>query len=284
MSKDIKQYGPWALITGASSGIGSGFARELAAKGLNVVLVARRALSLKSLAKELEASGVKTRTVVQDLAEPGAAQAVFDAVSDLDVGLLVSNAGAGKMGGFLQNRVEDLSQMLRLNVIAHMELSHVFASRFRRDGRRGGILLVSSTAGLQPVPLGANYSSAKAFVTNFGESLNAELAELGIDVSVVIPGPTNTAALTERTDVDMNKLPMPTLTVEAVVRQGLKALVRRRPSHIVGTINRWMARLTPKRMGSWIFGKLFHMNTAPRLLPTAPIAQQTSTYAVRSAA
>lgn len=246
--------------------------------------MARRELPLRRLESELKQKGVKTRVIVQDLSEPGAAQNVFDTLADLDLGLLVSNAQAGKTGGFLQNLVEDLGQMLRLNVIAPMESAHYFASRFRHRRRRGGILLVSSTAGLQPVALGANCSSAKAFVTNLGKSLSAELRPLRIDVSVVVPGPTNTPALMHRMDIDMSRLPMPAMKPEAVVKQGLSALVRQRPSHTAGWLYRWMARLTPRRMSSWVFSLLMRKNTKPELLPEAPISQALSNIGRRIAA
>lgn len=268
MAHNISKYGPWALVTGASSGIGSGFARTAARAGLNVVLVGRREPALGKLAAELD---VETRIVVQDLAAPNAAADVFASVADLDIGLLVSNAGAAKMGGFLQNRVEDLRAMVGVNVVAHMELSHLFATSLRTRGRAGGIVLVGSTAGLQPVALGANYSAAKAYVHNLGESLSAELRPLGVDVSVVIPGPTDTPALNERTDIDLSKMPMPTMSVQAVVDEALSALVRQQPSRVAGRLNRWMSRLTPKPLSSWMFGTLMRKNTPARLLPEAPL-------------
>ncbi len=277
MAKKMKTYGPWAVVTGASSGIGAGFAEELADAGLNVVLVARNREAMGKLAATLTAKGVETRIIVQDLTASDATSSVFDAIGDLDVGLLVSNAGVAKMGGFLQNRVEDLGAMLRLNVIAHMELCHWFASRLLRRGRTGGILLVSSTAALQPVPLAANYSGAKSFVLNFGESLNAELRSMGIDVTVLLPGPTDTRAINARDDIDMSTLPMPTMSVRSVVRQGFTALRRGRSSHIAGWVNRWMARMTPRRISGWVFGKLLHKRARKHLLPDAPLAEATHT-------
>jgi len=272
MARNIKEYGPWAIITGASSGIGAGFARRLVHEGLHVVLVGRRRPALNELATELQAHGAQTRVVVQDLAEPGAAQAVLDATEDLDVGVLVSNAGAGRMGGFLQNDAAALRSMLALNVIAQMELSHGFTTRLRRSGRHGGLLLVSSTAALQPVALGANYSAAKAYILNLGESLNAELRPLGIDVTVLVPGPTNTPGLNARDDIDMGSLPVPAMSVDAVVGEGLDALRRHRPRRVAGLVNRWMARLTPRALGGKIFGGMMGRIAPPRLRASAPLA------------
>lgn len=273
MSHRIDRHGPWAIVTGASQGIGEGFARELAARGYHLVLVSRRPEKLADLADQLETRHrIETRVVAADLSVPGAAAGIFAAVEDLDVGLLVSNAGAARMGGFLQNRVEHLTADLVLNALSHMELSHAFGSRLRARGRSGGILLVSSTAALQPMALGANYSGAKAFVTNLGESLQRELAEVDIDVTVLLPGPTDTQGLNDRDDVSLGNLPMTAMSVKALVNDGLRALERRKDSHIAGWMNRWSARLMPRRLMAWVLSKLLRRNTAPHLLPDAPIA------------
>lgn len=268
MSKIKTKYGPWALVTGASAGIGNEFAHQLAGEGLNLVLVARREETLRGLAEELERQhGIETRVLAQDLSEDGASDAVLDAVEDLDLGLLVSNAGAGKMGGFLQNSSSELREMLMLNVIAQMELSHGFASRLAAKERRGGLLLLSSTAALQPVPLGANYSAAKAYILNLGEALNAELKDHGIDVSVLVPGPTKTPGLLERDDVDFSVMPLPPMEVADVVRDGLDALVARKRSRVPGFMNRLMAALTPRSLAIPMWGSLLRKGVAPRLLP-----------------
>lgn len=287
MSHQIDRYGPWAIVTGASQGIGEGFARELAARGHRIVLVSRRPQRLTELAKQLEERfGVETRIATADLSQPGSAKSIMEAVADLDVGLLVSNAGAARMGGFLQNRVEHLTADLYLNALSHMELSHAFGSLLRARRRPGGILLVSSTASLQPMALGANYSGAKAFVTNLGESLHRELAEIDIDVTVLLPGPTNTDGLNQRDDVTLGNLPMATMSVPALVNEGLKALERRRGSHIAGWMNRWSARLMPRRVMAWVLSKLLRRNAATHLLPNAPVAEAPSTdiASIRTAA
>lgn len=273
MTRQIKRYGPWAIVTGASQGIGEGFARELARQGYHLVLASRRPERLAELATDLGREfGIETRVAEADLSRPGAAEAILERVHDLDVGLLVSNAGAARMGGFLQNDVEHLTADLHLNAVSHMQLAHAFASRLRAQGRSGGILLVSSTAALQPMEMGANYSASKAFLYNLGESLHRELAEIDVDVSVLLPGPTNTDGLNHRTDIAMGNLPMAAMSVEALVRQGLKALARRHSSHIAGAMNRWMARLMPRRWMAWMLSKMLRRNTAKHLLPSAPIA------------
>ena len=247
--------------------------RALARRGYHVVLVSRRPERLAEFAQSLSAEfGVQTRVVAADLSVPGAGKQVMDAVGDLDVGLLVSNAGAARLGGFLQNRVEDLSADLNLNALSHMELSHAFGSRLRAQGRSGGILLVSSTAALQPMALAANYSGAKSFVLNLGESIHRELAEIGVDVTVLLPGPTDTKGLREQGDVALGNLPMAAMSVERLVSEGLRALSQRKASHVAGAMNRWSARLMPRRLAAWIFSKLLRRNAAKHLLPTAPIA------------
>lgn len=284
-SQEITRYGPWAIVTGASQGIGEGFARELARRGFHIVLVSRREAPLAALGEALTARfGVQTRVVTADMSEPGAGRRVVDATADLDVGLLVSNAGAARMGGFLQNELAHLSADLHLNAASHLELTHVFASRLRARGRPGGVLLVASTAALSPMALGANYSGAKAFMTNLGESLNRELAELDIDVTVLLPGPTHTKGLHERSDIAMGKLPMPAMSVNALVLEGLQALKRRKARHVAGAMNRWSARLMPRRLMAWVLSRVLRRNTASHLLPSAPIAEQASVTPIRSVA
>ena len=108
-------------------------------------------------------------------------------------------------------------------------------------------------ASLQPMALGANHSGAKAFVYNLGESLNRELAEIDIDVTVLLPGPTDTQGLNDRTDIAMGNLPMTAMSVETLVLEGLTALRKNKPSHVAGTMNRWSARLMPRRLLAWMF-------------------------------
>jgi short-subunit dehydrogenase len=268
----IKRYGPWAIVTGASQGIGEGFARELAARGYHIVLVSRRAEKLAPIAQELRNTyGVQARVATADLSRPGAGRALVESLRDLDVGLLISNAGGARMGGFLQNSLDDLAADLNLNALSHLELSHAFGSLLRTRGRSGGILMVSSTAALQPMAMGANYAGAKAFVHTLGESIHREFAEIDIDVSVLLPGPTDTHGLNHRDDVAMGNLPMTAMPVQTLVRQGLNALAARKSSHIAGWMNR-MTALMPRRVLAWMFSTVLRRNTAKHLLPTAPIA------------
>jgi uncharacterized protein len=175
------RYGPVALVTGASSGIGKAFAAELAAKGLDLVLVARRLGRLEELAAQLaERHGVKAQPHQIDLAQPTAAQQMLDATSSLDVGLIVSNAGFG---------------MVNCNV--PMQLSRGFIPRLRERGK-GGIIFTSSVEGLMGCPYSTAYSSSKALVNALGEGLWAELHPEGIDVLTLCPGATESEAASKQ--------------------------------------------------------------------------------------
>ena len=209
--KDLKShYGPWALITGASSGIGEEFAHQLAAAGLDLILVARRQERLEALAEELgQAYGVATRTVRADLSSTTAVADIADATDDLEVGLLVSNAGsAGGVGSFLKGDDAIEADIVQLNAIAPMRLAYHFGNRMRTRGR-GGILFTSSTSAFQPTPYLANYAASKAYLLSLGEALNLELKDHSVDVTVLVPGATKTAVVKWFEGVDMSKVRMP---------------------------------------------------------------------------
>ena len=184
------RYGPWAVIAGASDGTGEAFAEYLAVRGVNVVLVARRASALEAVAARLTgAYGVECRTLVLDLSEPGAAAGMLAATQDLDVGLYVSNAGvAGVAEGFLDSSLADSMGAVRLNVATLVEATHGFGRRLRTRGR-GGIVIMASLVSLGGRPLFAMYAGTKAFDAVFAESLWAELRDENIDViGAIAPG------------------------------------------------------------------------------------------------
>lgn len=190
------KYGPWALVAGASDGVGAAFARGLAERGINVVLIARRQAVLDEVAAQIERdTAASTRTLAIDLVEPGAAAAVAAATSDLEVGLLVYCAGADpNFEPFLANPVEAAEAMVQRNCMVPMQLCHHFAAGMV-ERRRGGIVLFGSGAGLAG---GANmvaYGASKAFDMVFAEALWAELHDKGVDVLGLILGKTDTPAL-----------------------------------------------------------------------------------------
>jgi len=200
-----QQYGPWALVTGASSGIGRAFAEALAARGLNVVLVARRAERLQALAAQLEQQHrVQTQICVLDLAQPDAAPRLLDATAALDVGLVVSNAGFGLKGEHAGNDAQRMREMLAVNCQVPMLLTHGFIPRLRQRGR-GGLLLTSSVEALIGCPYSGVYSATKAFLSNLGEALWAELVGEGIHVLTLCPGATDTEAAALQ-GIDIRKL------------------------------------------------------------------------------
>ncbi|MEO8605039.1 MAG: SDR family NAD(P)-dependent oxidoreductase [bacterium] len=185
------RYGGWALITGASSGIGAEFARAIARDGMHCVLTARRGDRLRALAGELAACGVETRVVEADLATPDGAERLAAAVADLDVAVLVANAGFGAIGPFDSTDAARLAEMVTLNCSAPIVLVTRLLPRLRRRGR-GAIVITSSTSAHQPLPFHAVYGATKAFELSFGEALWGELQGSGIDVLVLAPGPVDT--------------------------------------------------------------------------------------------
>ena len=188
------RYGPVALVTGASSGIGQAFAEVLAAMGVDLVLVARRVERLEALGARLaEAHGVRAKVLQIDLTAPAAAQQMLDATAGLDVGLVVSNAGFGLKGEHAANDPQAMTEMLMVNCNVPMLLAHGFIPRLRQRGK-GGIILTSSIEGLMGCPYSTAYSSSKALVNALGEGLWAELQPEGIDVLTLCPGATESEA------------------------------------------------------------------------------------------
>lgn len=199
-------YGPVALVTGASSGIGKAFAEALAARGMDLVLVARRLDRLEELAARLaRAHGVVARTCQIDLAQPDAAIRMLDATASLDVGLVVSNAGFSLKGDHADNDPQVMAEMLMVNCHVPMQLTHGFIPRLRQRGK-GGIILTSSVEGLIGCPYSAAYSATKALVKSLGEALWAELQPDGIDVLTLCPGATESEAAA-KAGFDLSKLP-----------------------------------------------------------------------------
>ncbi|HSP18889.1 MAG TPA: SDR family NAD(P)-dependent oxidoreductase [Myxococcaceae bacterium] len=184
-----ERYGPWAVVTGASDGIGRDFAHRLAEAGVHLVLVARRAGLLETLAAELSRShGVSTRILPMDLSQPGAAEALSSGTSDLDVGLVVAAAGFGTSGPFLAADMARELDMVQLNCAVVTELAHRFGRRIAGRGR-GGLVLMSSLLAFQGVPRAATYAATKAYVQTLAEALHVELAPAGVDVVACAPGP-----------------------------------------------------------------------------------------------
>jgi short-subunit dehydrogenase len=226
---DKHAYGPWALVTGASSGIGEEFARQVAASGINVVLVARREERLREVAAELTARyEVQARVVALDLGRDGILGPVRRATDDLDIGLVVSNAGAGNPGPFISLPHERLREVVQLNVITHLDLAHHFGQRLAERGH-GGIVLVSAVAAAGGLPYMANDSATKAYVLNLGEALHVELRQAGVHVTVLVPVLVNTPVVA-RIGIDKIGLSAEAISPEQAVGEALTALAEGRVS------------------------------------------------------
>ena len=185
-----ERYGQWALITGASAGIGAEFARALARDGLSLVLTARREERLRALAAELEQQhGITTRVVAADLADPSGTDHLLTAIQDLPIDVFINNAGLGYAGRFDKQDTERLRALMQVNCVAPVVLASRLIPPMRERGR-GAMIVSGSVAGRQPLPRHAIYSASKAFDLFFGEALWAELRGTGVEVLVIEPGPT----------------------------------------------------------------------------------------------
>jgi len=241
-----ERYGEWALVTGASSGLGSEFARALAREGVSVVLTARREERLRELASELEkAHQISTRVVAADLADPSAAEQLTEAVRDLEIAILVNNAGFGYAGGFDKQEPERLREMVQLNCLAPVMLSAGLLPGMLARGR-GAVVITGSAAGRQPLPLHGVYSATKAFDLLLGESLAVELRSQGVDVLVIEPGSTQTEFQEVAGEIAHNGEP-----ADRVVLLALEALGQQ-PAVISGWFN-WIrasvaSRLLPRSL------------------------------------
>jgi short-subunit dehydrogenase len=183
--------GKWALVTGASSGIGATLARELAKHGAKLVLTARRRDRMETLAAELTAKGTEVRIVTADLNDPAAPQKIYDATegAGLSVDILINNAGLGQYGAFCTSPVEQELSQVRVNCEAMVRLTRLFVPRMV-ERRSGWVLVLASTASFQPVPYLTTYAATKAFDRFFALGLAAEVARFGVKVTALCPGPT----------------------------------------------------------------------------------------------
>jgi hypothetical protein len=183
--------GRWALVTGASAGIGAALARELAAHGAKLILTARRKERLEALTAELAAKGTEARIVVADLNDPAAPEQIYSATegAGLIVDILVNNAGLGQYGFFAHNDISQELSQVRVNCEAVVHLTRLFVPRMV-ERRRGWVLVVASTASFQPVPYITTYAATKAFDRFFALGLAAEVARFGVKVTALCPGPT----------------------------------------------------------------------------------------------
>lgn len=220
------RYGEWAVVTGASSGIGAIFAQRLAAAGMNLVIVARRIDLLNALGHRLtNEHGVKIHCLQVDLSQDYCLRRVAEVCVDIEVGLVVNNAGSGVPGPFSESDAEVEERLIRLNCVTPMELTrHFLPSMLAR--RKGAIIFVSSLMGFQGVPYMANYSATKGYLLNLGEALYHECKEAGVDVLVLAQGATETPGKYLH-QVDYSKLPITWMSAEKVVDAAIKSIGRK---------------------------------------------------------
>jgi len=255
---DKKRFGPWALVTGASSGIGREFARQVAAAGINVVLVARRENLLKQAGAEFSKRyGVEHRVVVLDVSQEDFIGQLASATNDLDIGLVVSNAGTGNPGEFLKHDRQLLRETVRLGAMAHLDIAHHFGAKLT-ERRRGGIVLAGAMGAENGVPLMANDGAAKAYVHSLGEALHFEFKPLGVCVTVLAAGFTDTAVI-GKFGLDPKTMPMKPMSVEQCVSEALDGLRQNRSRVVPGRMNRILNALVPaslaRRLEADLLGK-----------------------------
>lgn len=237
MMKGLQEhYGKWALITGASSGIGECFAATLASKGLNLVLIAHNEDRLRGVAGNLSMEhGITCRVIATDLTEESAVEMITHQTSDLEIGLLINCAGYALTGSFLENTAEVQLRLNKINSSVPMLLCHSFGKKMVVRGK-GGIINVSSVSGMMPLPGWAVYAASKAFLLSFSQALWHELKPSGVDVLALCPGATKTSFHLK------SGIRQAGLNPATVVQTALKDLGRK-PSVVVGSSNKFIAFL-----------------------------------------
>lgn len=248
----VAKYGPWAVVAGASEGLGAAFAEALAARGLNLLLFARRSVALNAVAEELRNRfGIQVRVEACDLSRDDLSLWLETITADVDVGLAVYNAAHAPVGEVLARPVADLLRVVDVNVRAPLVMVRTLAPRMAARGR-GGIVLMSSLAGFQGAPRIATYAASKAFNTVLGEGLWHELRQQGVDVVVSAAGAIRTPGFAKAAGKDAPG----TLDANAVAAETLNALGHG-PVVVPGSVNRLarfvLGRLVPRRTAISIF-------------------------------
>lgn len=248
------KYGPWAVVAGASEGLGAAFAEALAARGMNLVLLARRAELLREVAESLRARHkIEVRDEVCDLARPDLASALEALTFGIDIGLAIYNAAYVPIGGFTGTSIDALLRVVDVNVRGPLIFSRIFAPRMVARGR-GGIVLMSSLAGFQGAPRIAAYAASKAFNIILGESMWSELRPHGVDVVVSCAGAIRTPGFAKTATRDAPG----TLDASVVAERTLDALGLG-PLVVPGAVNRLarfvMGRMLPRRSAIGIMAR-----------------------------
>lgn len=253
--------GKRALVTGASSGIGAAIARELASRGVSLVLTGRRREALDAVAAECREAGVQVDVIVADLGRPGSAAALWgEATEDSPIEICVNNAGFGYFRAFADADWARDAELLQLNIASLVELSRRFVEARRGQIGRAFLLNIASIGAYQSMPNFAVYAASKAFVRNFTEALHDELRGSEISVTCLSPGGTHTEFHAHAGAGDYGWLANASmLSAEAVARIGVAAMARGKRSIITGVLNKlscWAVRLVPRRIASWLASRV----------------------------
>ncbi len=252
------RYGPWAVVAGASAGLGAEFAIQLAAKKLSIFLIARRQALLDELSAKLRQDyTIEVRTLELDLAREDAGTAVEAATSDIDVGLLVYNAALSRIGPFLQTPLQDHLDEIAINCRAPMTLAYLFGQKMQQS-RRGGIVLLSSLSSSQGSALISNYTATKAYNRLLAEGLWEELRGQGVDVMACCPSAVSTPNYLASAPRS-GRISASAMTPRAVVTETLAALGKQ-PTIIPGWSNRlanvFMQRVLPHKTAIRLMGRV----------------------------
>ncbi|WP_291378382.1 SDR family NAD(P)-dependent oxidoreductase [Demequina sp.] len=246
--------GSWALVTGASSGIGRAHARILAQRGFDIIAVGRDHDRLAETVAELkQAHGVDATALRIDLAEPDAAEQLIASIEGVEVGVFIATAGKGSPGLFTAVALADYLECVNVKVRNNLVLLHHFAGAMRVR-RAGAILVVSSTGGLQGVPALSNNSATEAYLLAMSEALHHELAPFGVRVTGLLPGPTRTPGMLAM--VAEEDVPRGTMTPDEVAKEGIAALEAGRRTHIAGRANRTLLRALPRTARIGLFRRM----------------------------
>lgn len=236
-----KKYGPWAVVTGASSGIGAEFVKQLSGHKLNVVLVARRQEKLDSLASQMrETHQVQTKVVVADLSTEEGWRKVVSETEDVEVGLLVNNAGIMLLGSFFNSGVEDNLRLVSVNCNAVLGLAHAFCRQFA-DKQRGG-MIVTSSMGWRPAAYQATYCATKSFASTLAVSLRSELQDKGVNILSFEPGLV-ASEMSKELGKGMDLTGVTIMEPDACVSEALRSLAKGKSRCTPGLANKTMVEI-----------------------------------------
>ena len=254
-----QRYGPWAIVAGASEGLGAEYATRLASRGLNLILIARRSELLKTLATQLaEKYKIRTKALVIDLSSPDAAEQVIQQTMDFETGLLVYNAAFSAVGPFLEKTMDDHLREIHTNIHSPFKLVYLLGQRLIAR-KRGGILLMSSLSAFQGSAYISTYAATKAFNIVLAESLWEEWRTRSVDVLVCISGAVKTPSYVASEPTATGRFSDSTMLPEQVVQEALDALGKQ-PYVIPGRMNRFasfvMRHLLPRKMTIQFMGRV----------------------------